>query len=67
MIKIKRYKKYDINRIIDKKLFMRGWTVMSEKEVGGYSTGKGLLLGLLWLPLALFGGTKYIEVTYEKK
>ncbi len=46
---------------------MRGWKVIEEKEIGGYSAGKGLLLGLLWLPLALFGGTKYIEVTYEKK
>lgn len=67
MRKTIRYKKHDINRIINEKTFMRGWKVIEEKEIGGYSAGKGLLLGLLWLPLALFGGTKYIEVTYEKK
>lgn len=47
-------------------LLKQGWQVVEEKEVKKYSGGKGLLLGLLFLPLALLGGKKYIEVTYER-
>lgn len=71
MIKIKRYKKGSINDAINRRVIestvLKDWTVIQEKEVGGYSAGTGCLLGLLFLPLLALGASKYIEVTYEKK
>lgn len=48
-------------------LKLRGYYPVAEEEIKQYSGGKGLLLGLLFLPLALLGGRKYIKVTYEKR
>lgn len=65
--KIVTYKKSDIvGRKMNEALYFRGWDIVEEKEIGGYSVGKGFLLALIFLPLALFGGVKKIEVTYEK-
>lgn len=66
----KRYKKslltYAIERGIGDTLMRRkGYVVFSEAEVKQYSGGKGLILGLLFLPLALLGGVRYMEVTYR--
>lgn len=62
------YKKGDIfGRWLHEKLYLRGWQVVAEEEVGGFSAGKGFLLGLIFLPLAVFGFGKYIKVTYEKE
>lgn len=43
----------------------KGYIVYSESDVKRYSAGKGIVLGLIFLPLALFGGARYIEVTYR--
>lgn len=68
MRKVVRYKKGQfVQRKIKEATTLRGWKVVEEREVGGYSAGKGFLLGLLFLPLALFGFSNYLEVTYEKK
>ncbi len=68
MRKTIRYKKGDIvGRKLKEATILRGWTAVEEREVGGFSAGKGLLLGLIFLPLALFGFGTYVEVTYEKK
>ena len=66
---IKTYKKFDpIKRKMDEKTFaLRGYYVVSEEEVQEYSGGKGLILGLIFLPLALLGHTKKVKVTYERK
>lgn len=66
---IKTYKKFDpVKRKVDEKTFaLRGYYPISEEEVQEYSGGKGLLLGLIFLPLALLGHTKRVKVTYEKK
>ena len=45
----------------------KGYIVFSEADVKAYSGGKGLLLGLIFLPLALLGGSRYVEVTYRLK
>lgn len=67
MRKTVKYKAGDIvRRKFNEATFMRGWKVVEEREVGGFSAGKGFLLGLIFLPLALFGFGKYIEVTYER-
>lgn len=68
MRKVVRYKKGQfVQRKLKEATVLRGWKVVEEREVGGYSAGKGFLLGLLFLPLALFGFSNYLEVTYEKK
>lgn len=68
MRKIIRYKKGDVvGRKLKEATMLRGWKVIEEREVGGFSAGKGLILGLIFLPLALFGFGTYVEVTYEKK
>ena len=66
---IKVYKKGDfINRGIDEKMLnLRGFYKTEEEEIQQYSGGKGLLLGLIFLPLALLGNTKRIRVTYERQ
>jgi hypothetical protein len=65
--KKKVYKKDDVlNRWLTEKMHFRGWDVVEEKEIQQYNGGKGLLLGLVFLPLALLGHSKYIEVTYSK-
>lgn len=46
-------------------LFRKGYFVYSEEEVKQYSGGKGCLLAIVFLPLALLGGKKYIKVTYH--
>ena len=46
-------------------LSRKGYVVQCEEEVKEYSGGKGLLLGLIFLPLALLGGKKYVKVTYQ--
>jgi len=67
-IKKKVYKKGDfLNRWLTEKIYLRGWEVIEEKEVQQYNGGKGLMLGLLFLPLALLGHSKYTEVAYQKK
>ncbi len=48
-------------------LFRQGYIVFSEETVKNYSGGKGLLLGLIFLPLALLGGRKYTQVTYTRE
>lgn len=68
MRKTIKYKAGDrVGRWTKEQTVLRGWKVVEEREVGGFSAGKGFLLGLIFLPLALFGFGKYIEVTYEKK
>lgn len=68
MRKVVRYKKGDIvGRKLKEATLLRGWRIVEEKEVGGFSAGKGFLLALLFLPLAIFGFGTYIEVTYEKQ
>lgn len=66
---IKVYKKGDfVKRKIDEKaLALRGYYPVEEEEIQQYSGGKGLLLGLIFLPLALLGHSKKIKVTYERK
>lgn len=67
MRKTIRYKKGDVvGRWLKETFFLRGWHVVEEKESGGFSAGKGFLLALIFLPLALFGFGSYVEVTYEK-
>lgn len=67
MRKTIRYKKSDIvGRWLNEKIWYRGWHIVEERDASGYNAGKGILLGLLFLPLALFGFSKYIEVTYER-
>ena len=52
-----------------KKMQKKGWRVVSQtghKE--GYHAARGIALGLLFLPLALFGiGKSSIVVTYERE
>ncbi len=68
MRKTVRYKKGDIvGRKLKEATLLRGWKIVEEKETGGFSAGKGFLLGLIFLPLALFGFGTYVEVTYEKQ
>jgi len=50
----------------ERKLFSQGWTLYEEKFTSKYSFGKALGLGCLFLPLALLGKNKVVEVTYEK-
>lgn len=51
-------------KVEEKKLFRKGYCVESEEDVKNFNGGKGLLLGLLFLPLALLGRSKYVRVTY---
>jgi hypothetical protein len=68
MLKTVKYKKGDVvRRKFNEATMLRGWEAIEEKEVGGFSAGKGFILGLIFLPLALFGFGKYIEVTYQRK
>lgn len=70
MRKIYKYKKYDLNDSIKRKLrektSLKNWHIVEEKEVSGFSSGAGCLLAIIFLPLALLGIGKYTEVTYEK-
>lgn len=62
----KKYKKHDIiGRFFVEKVLLRGFRVIATKETSGYSVGRGIIFGLLFLPLALFGFQTYIEVTYS--
>lgn len=65
---VKIWKKGDfINRSVGEKwLSAQGYHLVSEEEIQQYSAGKGILLGLLFLPLALFGHTTRIKCTYER-
>lgn len=45
----------------------RGYTVTSIEEFKQYSGGKGCLLAIIFLPLALLGGTRYVRVTFSLK
>ena len=65
---IKTYKRNDlVKRKIDEKLLAaRGYFPVEEEEIKQYSGGKGLVLGLIFLPLALLGHRSMIKVTYEK-
>lgn len=57
----------DWNRVLDeKKLAKKGYYPISEEDITKYSGGKGLLLGLIFLPLALMGNVKKVRVVYEK-
>lgn len=67
---IKKYKKGGLNdgiqrKIDEKRLTKKGYVVVETEEVKEYSGGKGCILFLIFPPLAFFGGTKYIKVTYE--
>ena len=64
----KTYKKGDfIKRAIDKKWFeARGYQVTNEEETEGFSGGKAFFYFLLFPPLALFGRSKKIKITYSK-
>jgi hypothetical protein len=63
---VRTYKKNDpFSRAVDAKLLkLRGYSPIKEEEVTGYNAGKGILLGLFFLPLALFGFGKRIKITY---
>ena len=69
MTKSKTYKKSDyLGRVTDAKIQgALGWKIISQREFKQFHAGKGCLLFILFPPLVLFGQTKYIEVTYEKK
>lgn len=68
MRKIVVYKKGDfLGRKARESTSLRRYYAVEEKEVSRYSGVKGFLLFLLFPPLALFGGTTSIEVTYELK
>ena len=68
MERTKRFKKSEwLGRLCHRKwMAFCGWQVVKEEETQAYNGKKGLLLGLLFLPLALLGGSKYIDVTYRK-
>lgn len=53
-------------RKLAEKTTLKKWQVVEEEEVNKYSGFKGFILFILFPPLALFGGTKKIKVTYEK-
>jgi len=68
MQKTIRYKKGDVvGRKIKESTILRGWHVVAEREVGGFSAGKGLIFLLIFWPLVLFGFGRYVEVTYERQ
>lgn len=68
MTKSRIYKKGDfVRRWLYERTIYRRWHVVSEREVSGYNAGKGIILGLIFLPLALFGFGKQIEVTYSNE
>lgn len=70
MQKVKRFKRGlsgSIDRSVHRKwMESRGWRVVREEEVKAYNGGKGCLLFLIFPPLAFLGGSKYIDVTYER-
>jgi hypothetical protein len=51
----------------EEELASRGFFPVEEEEVTKYSAGKGLALGLVFLPLAVLGTKKKIKITYERK
>ena len=53
-------------KLDEKKLAMRGYYPISEEEISQYSGGKGIILALIFLPLALLGHVKKIRVIYQK-
>lgn len=68
MRKIVVYKKGDLlGRKARESTSLRKYYAVEEREISKYSGLKGFLLFLLFPPLALFGGTTSIEVTYELK
>ncbi len=67
---VKMYKK-SIGGILTRKftengLMKRGYVLLEEEEIKKYSGGKGCLLAIVFLPLALLGGKKYVKCTYGK-
>ncbi len=66
---VKQYKKNDFlgRKMKEVILFKKGYFIYSEEETKGFSGAKAFGLGILFLPLALFGGRKYIKVTYHLK
>lgn len=66
---VKQYPKgmngYLTRKMTEASLFKKGYVIYSEEEVKQYSGGKGCALALIFLPLALLGGKKYIKVTYH--
>lgn len=52
--------------IEDKKMQKRGYVVESEEVVKQFNGGKAFCLGCVFLPLALFGSSKKLKVTYVK-
>lgn len=68
MRKIVVYKKGDfLGRKARESTSLRKYYAVQEREISRYSGLKGFLLFLLFPPLAFFGGTKSLEVTYELK
>lgn len=67
--KTKEFKKSDLvsRGIFHQNMKMRGYVLIGEEELTKFSGGKGFLLALLFLPLAFFGRTKYVRLTYEKR
>lgn len=51
----------------EEKLFSYGFRIDSEEETKDWQSGKACCLGLIFLPLALFGRGKFIKVTYIKE
>lgn len=66
--KVVRYKKgFTLSRKLDEAAMKRkGWVIVREEEVKQFNGAKALGLGLIFLPLALLGSSKYVNVTYEK-
>lgn len=54
-------------KLEEKKLAKSGYYPVEEEELKKYSAGKGIALGLVFLPLALLGGVKKVRVTYEHR
>jgi hypothetical protein len=52
-------------KMTEASLFRKGYFVYSEEETKQFSGGKAFGLGLIFLPLALLGGKKYVRVTYH--
>jgi len=66
----KRYKKSLSGKmersIKERGLFKKGYFVYSEEEVKQFNSGKGCLLAIIFLPLVLFGRSKYVDVVYRQ-
>lgn len=67
---IKSYKQYDVVwQWMDKvNLAKKGYVIVKREEgITERSAMKTLGLGLIFLPLALFGTNKMVKITYEKR